>query len=120
MRRVAVQAPVLSVADALWRLSQLDLRSEDAAHAPSPKLRRDLATQVGARLLRRYDVLRQRIRPAVVQFHNDACTGCHTEFGPDHRYFTLDGSGEVEPCDECGRLIVFPEDSPFASAADPQ
>ena len=118
MRRVSVQAPVLSVADALWRLFQLDVRTEDQGHEPSPKLRRDLATQVGARLLRRYDVLRQQVHPAVVRIAEDACSGCHTEFMPDHRYFALEGSGEVDACDECGRLLVFPEDSPFASASD--
>lgn len=116
MSRGNMHAPVLSVADALWRLHALDAHEEESGRPGSPKLRADLATQVGARLLQRYDALRHTTQPAVVQLEEASCPGCEVSYEMDHEYWLLEGSGEVRPCEGCGRLIAFQEASPFASA----
>lgn len=107
--------PTLSRADALWRLFVLDMRAGRTRQQPPVKRRALLASQVGARVLQRYDLLRETKDRPVVRLENGTCTGCGQTYPRSHAYAALEGTGEIRGCVTCGRLIAFLEPTPFAS-----
>jgi len=108
------RAAAKAIEDRATQYEQTFAAREQSLDQKLGDLRRDRAGLLGgvdAPMLQRYDRIATRRRPAVTMVEKGTCKGCHVSIPPQVILDMKRGTGGVQTCGNCQRILVLAEGS---------